>query len=177
MGAQFLVIALPGFGHFEEFGEAADLISVHGDPDPIARPFDVEAPQFPGEGMIGAVGAFDRSSLDEFQRGNRPLEGADDKFFGQIAGFDFAQLSPFLLLFELVLEADQFAAGGNFNAEFLFLEFARPAMAPAPEAHGIADNGGGAFETEFALEKSFGLVIVAEDSAVAVGIHLQAALL
>ena len=121
MGAEFLVVPRPGFGDLEKLSEAADLIALEVDLQAIGRLAHLEVDQFPGEGVVRAVFAFNGFGFDELQGGDRALQGVDEELFGQVAGFDLAEPRSFAVLFDEVAESDQFAGGGHFYLEFLLL--------------------------------------------------------
>ena len=125
--------------------------------------------------MVGAVGTFDGLGFDELQGSDGALQVVDDELFGQIAGLDLAEGRPFLFLFYLVFEADQFAGGGHLHAKLFLLEAARPAVAPAPQAHGMADQLVGAFQTELAFQEGFCQPVVLEYGAMAIVAQVEAA--
>ena len=84
--AQLAIFALPGFGHLQELGIAADEIALHADAKAVCRLGYIEFLQLPGEGMIGALWSLRRYRLDELQRGEIPLQRMLQELLGHLAG-------------------------------------------------------------------------------------------
>ena len=175
-GAQLTVFALPGFGHLQELSVAADEVPLDADPQAVRRFFDLEIPELPGEGVIGAVGTRRRHGLDEFEGRQVSLQRVREEALRGVTGGNLVEGGPLLVLLDQVGEADEFARRRVFDAELLFLELPDPTAAPAPQAHRIAQHGRGPFEAELALEEGLGLIVVFEDAAVAVTVDVETAM-
>ena len=175
--AQLAVLPFPGLGHLEEFPEAAHLIALNPQAQPVGSPLHFEIRELVGERVVGAVPALDALGFDEYQLVESAPESAVEVVLRQAAGFALAQPRSFSVLLDEMVEADEFAGGGDADAKFLLLQFADPAVAPGPQADGIADQGAGSFEAQLALEKGLGHRVVAEYGAVAIAFQVQAAFL
>ena len=99
---------------------------------------------------------------------------ASEKGRGQAVSFGFCEARAGRFFLDEVAKTDELARSRNRGLELLLFQLLHPAVAPAPQLHGIADDLRGPLEAQLALEEGFGLVVVAENGAVTVGGEVKA---
>ena len=134
-----------------------------------------EVAQLPTKGVVRAVGPLLSLCFYKVERGECAAELAREKGFGQAAGFGFLEVRAGRFFLNEMAKTDELARRCNCGFELLLFLLPHPAVAPAPQLHGIADDLRGSFETQLALKEGLGLVIVVKNGTVAVGGEVKAA--
>ena len=168
MRPQLGVVALPSLGDFEILAKAADLIALQPHVEAVVGFANGKVAQLPAKGVVDAVGSLLGLHLYEFERGEVAAKLAGEKGLGQAAGFGFFEARAGCFFLDEMAKTDELARSRNRGLKLLFFQLPHPAVAPAPQLHGIADNLRGPFKTQLAFEKGLGIVVVAENGAVAI---------
>ena len=176
-GAHLVELTLPRFGDLQELGVPADEVTLDTDPIPVGPCRNLEAGQLPGEEVVDSVRALRRFRLDELETAHVELDHLRQKLFRQPTRQGLRQAGPGGLFLDEVGEADQVPCRRVLNVVFFLLQFAEPAVAPAPQAHRVVNDVAGALESSLPLEESLGLVVELEDPCVPEFVQVEALLL
>jgi hypothetical protein len=174
---QIRVLSAPVFGHFQKFRIPTHQVALNANPVAVRAVSDSKVGKLPGEGVIGPVWPLRGLRLGKFESHHVEADGLRQKLFGQSPRLVLCQAGSRGIFIDEVREPNEITGRRNLDAILFLMQFAEPAIAPAPEAYRLPDEITGTLDATLAFKEGLGLVVELKHCRMSVIDQVQAAML